>query len=212
MKYFKELNFYILNEEIENEIENILVNIFSRHGKEEFAGVIFTCVKELIINAAKANLKRVLFEEHNMNIDNEEEYIAGMLRFREELNNFRMINYEDKLQAKNYWVKVTFESNANGISIEVINNAHITKIEEKRLREKLKKAMSYNDIAQFYLEQGDEIEGAGMGIALVVMLLKGLGADPSLFRLGNTKGGQTLIRIEIPLTAEYVSKRELGVH
>jgi len=210
MEYFKELTFFVLDEKVEKEIEAILGDIFNRYKKEEYAGIIFTCIKELIINAAKANLKRILFEEYNMNIDDEEEYIAGMLRFREELSNSRILTYEAKMRSKNYWVKVSFESNAMGINIEVVNNAHITKIEERRIREKLKKAMSYNDIAQFYLEQGDEIEGAGMGIALVVMLLKGLGVDPSLFRLGNTKMKQTLIRVEIPLSPDYISKRELG--
>ncbi len=212
MEFFKEMTFFVLNDSVEKEVELVLGDIFNKYGKPDYSGIIFTCIKELIINASKANLKRILFEEHNMNIDSEEEYIAGMLRFREELSNSRILSFEEKLKEKNYWLRVTFESNETGVRIEVINNAHITKIEERRIREKLRKAMSYDDIAQFYLEQGDEIEGAGMGIALVVMLLKGLGFDPSLFRLGNTKGRQTLIRIEIPLTPDYVSKRKIGVH
>lgn len=208
----KEMEFYVLKEEVEREIEENLKEIFKNYGRENLAGVIFTCIKELVINASKANLKRILFEEHKMNIDNDEEYIAGMLRFREELTTSSLLKYEDRLAAEGLWVKINFEYNSTGVVIEVINNAHITKIEEKRLREKLKKAMQYTDIAQFYLEQGDEIEGAGMGIALVIMLLKGIGVDPSLFRLGNTKSGQTLIRIEIPFSDDFVSKRNLGVH
>lgn len=208
----KEIIFFVLNEEIERKVEGMVSGIFAQYGKGEFGGVIFTCVKELIINAAKANLKRVLFEEHNMNIDNEKEYIAGMLRFRDELTTANILKYEGQLRLKNYWVKVEIEHSVDGICIEVTNKAHITKIEEQRLREKLKKAMQYTDIAQFYMEQGDEIEGAGMGIALVIMLLKGLGVDPSLFRLGNTEGDKTLIRLEIPFTKNYISKRDVGVH
>jgi hypothetical protein len=207
-----EINLYVLNENTEREIEKTISEIFSEYNKKEFTGIIFTCIKELVINAAKANLKRILFEEHNMNIDNEEEYIAGMLRFREELTTSGILKYENKLKEKNFWVKISFEYNSSGVIIEVINNAHITKIEEKRLREKLKKAMQYTDIAQFYLEQGDEIEGAGMGIALVVMLLRGIGIDPSLFRLGNTKDKKTLLRIEVPFSDKFVSKREERVH
>jgi len=212
MEEVNEITFYVLKKSIETEIENILTEIFNKYNKEDFTGVIFTCVKELIINASKANLKRVLFEEHNMDIDNEKEYIAGILRFRDELTISNILNFEEKLKSKNYWVKTRIEHDSNGIVIEVINNAHITKIEEKRLREKLKKAMGYTNIAQFYMEQGDEIEGAGMGIALVIMLLKGLGTDPSLFRLGNTKSKQTIIRIELPLSEYYISKRKIGVH
>ncbi len=207
-----EMKFYVLDEDTERKIEKMLLDIFSTYGKSEYGGVIFTCVKELIINAAKANLKRVLFEEHNMNIDDEKEYIAGMLRFRDELTTANILKYFSKLTAKDYWVKLIVEHTKDGVCIEVINNAHITKIEEQRLRDKLKKAMQYTDIAQFYMEQGDEIEGAGMGIALVIMLLKGIDVDPSLFRLGNTDEEQTLIRIEVPFTKDYISKREIGIH
>ncbi|MCX7821791.1 MAG: hypothetical protein N2258_08995 [Brevinematales bacterium] len=208
----KDVNFFVLNEDVERKIESMLNEIFLQYGKSEYAGVIFTCIKELIINAAKANLKRVLFEEHKMNIDDEKEYIAGMLRFRDELTTANILKYESKLKTRNYWVQISVEHSVDGVCIEVTNNAHITKIEEQRLREKLKKAMQYTDIAQFYMEQGDEIEGAGMGIALVIMLLKGLGVDPSLFRLGNTEEDKTLIRLEIPFTKNYISKRDVGVH
>ncbi len=208
----KDISFFVFNQDIEKNVESILAEIFAQYGKVEYTGIIFTCVKELIINAVKANLKRVLFEEHKMNIDDEKEYLAGMLRFRNELNTLNILNYESKLKSKNYWVKISVEHSVDGICIEVTNNAHITRIEEQRLREKLRKAMQYTDIAQFYMEQGDEIEGAGMGIALVIMLLKGLGVDPSLFRLGNTNEDNTLIRLEIPFTKNYVSKRDVGVH
>ena len=202
------VRFYVIDDEIESKIELALTLIFEKYNRPDLTGVIYTCIKELMVNATKANLKRILFEKENININDEEQYIKGMLTFREFLNEKTYINYFDDLKKNDYWVTVNFNYSIDGIKIEVINNAHITKIEDKRLREKLKKAMSYDDIAQFYMDLGDEIEGAGMGIALIVMLLKGLSIDPALFRIGNTKDMKTFARIEIPLTDNYISMRD----
>ncbi|MFN3660708.1 MAG: histidine kinase, partial [Brevinematales bacterium] len=74
-------------------------------------------------------------------------------------------------------------------------------------RMKLKLAMEYTDLAQYYAEQMDTTEGAGLGIALVVLLLRGMNLDPSLFRIGS-KHGVTIARIEVPLVDGYVSSRQ----
>lgn len=202
------LKFYVIDDDIERNVEVAISSIFEKYNHPEYSGIIYTCVKELMINATKANLKRVLFEKNNINIDNEVEYLKGMLNFRTSLNERSYVSYFKDLKDNDYWVTVSFTYSVDGIKIEVINNAHITKIEDKRLREKLKKAMSYDDIAQFYMEMGDEVEGAGMGIALIVMLLRGMSIDPALFRIGNTKNNQTFARIEIPLTENYISMRD----
>jgi hypothetical protein len=203
------IKFYVMDNEIENKVETAINLLFDAYGKkDEYSGVVYTCVKELMINATKANLKRVLFEKNHVDIDNEDEYLSGMMEFRNLLNERAALNYLRELKIRDFWVYVKFVFNKDGIRIEVINNAHITAIEDKRLREKLKKAMGYDDIAQFYLDQGDEMEGAGMGIALIVMLLKGMAIDPALFRIGNTTQTHTFARLEIPLTPEYVTLRD----
>ncbi len=202
------MKFFIADDDVEKEVETALQIIFEKFNKPELAGVLLTCLMELIVNAAKANLKRVIFELNNLNIDDENQYLSGMLKFKNLLVESSYIKYFSNLKNHDYWIKVVFEYDDKGVKIEVINNAHITQIEERRLREKLKKAMQYKDIAQFYLEQGDELEGAGMGIALVIMLMKGLGIDPGLFRIGNIEDKQTLIRLEIPFTDSFVSIRQ----
>lgn len=202
-----EMQFYVIDESIERQVELVLTIIFQKYSKTEFAGVLFTCLKELLINAAKANLKRVFFENSGMDIDNENQYITGMMKFKDQLIEAAFYKYQEVLIKRNYWIKLSFEYNDKGVKVEVSNNSHITEIEDKRLREKLKKAMQYEDIAQFYLEQGDEIEGAGMGIALVVMLMKGLNIDPGLFRIGSPQEENTVIRIEIPMSEGFVSVR-----
>jgi hypothetical protein len=72
--------------------------------------------------------------------------------------------------------------------------------------------MGYNDIAEFYLDQamsGGETEGAGLGLALIIILLKGENVDPKYFRIMIDKE-RTVARMEIPFTDRFVSKRDLG--
>jgi hypothetical protein len=202
------IKFYVIDDEIEKKIEAAVNLIFEKYSKLEWAGVIYTCAKELMINGTKANLKRILFEKNSLNLDNEDEYIEGMLEFRNALNERSYRTYLDALKTRDLWVSVRFEYDNTGFRVTVQHNAHISPIEDRRLREKLRKAMGYEDIAQFYLDQGDEIEGAGMGIALIVMLLKGLEIDPSLFRIGNTPAKTTFARLEIPFSADFISIRE----
>lgn len=202
------MKFYVIDDDIEHRVEAALNMIMAKFDRIETAGVLYTCVKELMINATKANLKRILFEKNTLDIDNEDEYIEGMLEFRNALNDESYLSYLKELKAKDYWVSIRFEYCKDGIHLNVINNAHISPIENQRLREKLKRAMGYDNIAEFYLDQGDEIEGAGMGIALIVMLLKGMEIDPALFRIGNTNDNKTFARLEVPLTENFVSYRE----
>ncbi|MGA2142088.1 MAG: hypothetical protein ABSG94_06640 [Brevinematales bacterium] len=203
------MKFFIADKDVEKEVGNILRIIFEKFHKADYVGVLVTCLMELIVNAAKANLKRVIFEVNRLNIDDENVYLTSMLKFKNLLVEASYIKYFNELKDHDYWIKVFFEYDENGIKIEVVNNVHLTNIEDRRIREKLSKAMKYQSIAQFYLDQGDELEGAGMGLALVVMLLKGLGIPPELFRVGNINGNETMLRMEIPLCDKYTSVRYL---
>ena len=202
------LKFYVINEDIESKVETALATLFEFYNRQEYTAVIYTCVKELMINATKANLKRVLFEMNHLDINNENHYLEGMLAFRNLLAEKSYHTFLPQFKEKNYWVMMRCTHSKDGVKIEVMNNASMAPIENRRLREKLKKAMQYDSLAEFYLEQGDEMEGAGMGIALIVMLLKGMNLDPALFRIGTTLDDQTFARIEVPFTMEYRHARE----
>ena len=70
----------------------------------------------------------------------------------------------------------------------------------------LEKGMGYDDIAQFYMDNADNAEGAGLGLALILIMLKGEGKDPKFFRI--VIGDETTTaRLEIPLSVEFRSKR-----
>ncbi|MCX8028580.1 MAG: hypothetical protein N2712_01105 [Brevinematales bacterium] len=205
-KYFY-LKFYGISHEIERRVNIVISKIFENYCRQDLSDIIYTCVKELILNASKANIKRVVFEENNVNINDEKSFLLGMIKFKEELSEINLPKYMSKLAEKDLYISVAFYHSKDGVRIEVVNNVSMSEFENRRIREKLKKAMGYDDISQFYLEQGDELEGAGLGIALIVMLLKGVGIDPSLFRISGPNNSYVLARIEVPLTESYVSVR-----
>jgi hypothetical protein len=129
-----------------------------------------------------------------------------MLEFRQAFSDEMNEVYGIKSREKGVYVKIYLSHQPNGLCIEVENNTAIAPAEELRLREKMKKSMSYNDIAEFYMDNMDNTEGAGLGIALIMIMMKSEGLDPALFRIG-TLEDRTIARVEIPFNAEYVSKR-----
>ncbi|NPV39172.1 hypothetical protein BREVNS_0031 [Brevinematales bacterium NS] len=203
------VRFYYNNEEVNENIREFISQIFLETGKEEYIDPIYSCVKELVVNATKANLKRVFFLKNHLDINNMGEYVNGLILFKEMLDKLQYAEYEKMLKEHDLWVEFRANWHKEAIVFEVINNSEIIPIEEYRVRMKLKLAMEYTDLAQYYAEQMDTTEGAGLGIALVILLLRGMGLDPSLFRIGS-KHGVTIARIEVPLVEGYVSPRRKG--
>jgi hypothetical protein len=202
------VRFYYHTDEVNQNIREFITQIFLETLKEEYIDPIYSCVKELVVNATKANLKRVFFLKNNLDINNMGEYVNGLILFKEMLDKLQYTEYENLLKEYDLWVDFRANWHKEAIIFEVINNSEIIPIEEYRVRMKLKLAMEYTDLAQYYAEQMDTTEGAGLGIALVVLLLRGLGLDPSLFRIGS-KHGLTIARIEVPLVDGYVSVRKV---
>ncbi len=198
-----------MTDTVEKHIQYALESILKKTEHERYIHSLYTILKELVINGCKANQKRIFFEEHNFNIYNDEDYKKGMEEYKKKFSEEMAIEYGKKAKQKGLYVMIDFEFDNDGLRIEVINNTTIAKQEEKIMREKLKKAMGYNDLAEFYMDQAmsGESEGAGLGLALIIILLKGEGIDPSYFRIIIDRD-KTIARLEIPFTENFVSKRK----
>lgn len=179
-----------------------------KFNREDLAAPAYTVAKEMAINGAKANIKRILFAENNINIHNMDEYERGMEIFRKNMSEEWMHQYALKAREMNLYVDILLDFNPHRMIIEVINNCPISHKEHDRIREKFSKAIHYDDIAQFYLEGGDNEEGAGMGIVLITMLLKAQNIDPHLFTIHSDYGSKTIARVEFPISEEYMSRRK----
>ena len=197
---------------VEKHIQHALDSILAKTDHSHFIHVLYTILKELVINGCKANQKRIFFDERELQIKNEDDYKKGMEDYKAMFSEKMALEYGLKAKARGYYVLIDFHFDNTGIRIEVINNTPIAEQEESSMREKLKKAMSYNDIAEFYMDQamqGDDSEGAGLGIALIIILLKGENIDPKYFRI-MIKDDTTIARVEIPFSDAFVSKRDVN--
>lgn len=192
----------------ESGLSYIVDTILRKYGRDDMIGPVYTSVKELSLNGAKANFKRILFEDENLDAENDEEYDRGMELFKHNLNENWVLEYGKKSKSRRLYVDIFFDFNRERLIVEVLNNRPISQKEDKRIREKFHTAMRYDDIAQFYMEGGDSSEGAGMGIVLVTMMLKAQQIDPHLFTIRSDYREKTLARVEFPLSADYQPQRQ----
>ena len=202
------IRLYALLDSTEANLNYVIEKILQKYQREDLIGPVYTSVKELALNGCKANVKRVLFKELGLNMDDDEEYEKGMEVFKKNLSEEWIFEYAKKAKEEGLHVDVYFDYNPYRLIVEVENNRPIGPKEDRRIREKFKKAMQYDDIAQFFLEAGDQTEGAGMGITLVTMLLKAQGMDPHLFTIRSDFKSKTVAKVEFPLHPEYKTSRE----
>jgi hypothetical protein len=201
------LRTYRISRELEETIHTTLEKLLKESPRPEILALVYTIIKELSINACKANQKRVFFEENGYDIFNPDDYAKGIVEYKATFSETMGYEYGPKSKARGYYCEISFEYNETGITITVSNNTPITKQEEKAIREKLAIAMGYDDLAQFYMDNADNTEGAGLGLALIIIMLKGEGLDPNYFRI-SIQEGLTIARLEIPLSEAFKSKRQ----
>jgi len=197
---------YRTSRHLEERVQETLNEILAKYDKERLIPILYTVLKELIINATKANQKRVFFEENNFDIKNAAHYEIAIKQYKKIFNENMGETYAPKCKQKDYYCIIIFEYDTNGLKVEIRNNTLIAEQEEKSIREKLSVAMAYDDLAQFYMDNADNTEGAGLGLALIIIMMKGEGIDPNLFRISITDE-YTSARLEIPFSDDFKTNR-----
>lgn len=192
---------------IKDRVLEKLREILTKYRRLDLLDVTYTVAKELVINATKAIMKRIIFAENKLNIDQPEDWEKGNTIFKNKLREEYIKEYVEKGKSLNFKVKVRYVHSRNGMRLEVINNTPIPKLDEERLRKNLANSMRYDSIADFYLDCGDNVEGAGLGLPMIIILLKNQNIDPQFLRIGNN-ADETIARIEIPFNNNYVPLRE----
>ena len=152
------------------------------------------CLFELLDNGSKANAKRIFFQEHHLDINNEDDYNNGMKTFKETLLE-NTLHYQEKLKAGELRVHLLLTAN-DVISVTVSNNTKITDSEYARIQDKINKTKVYNSIAEA-VSDIDQTEGSGLGIITVLVMLKKLGLDANNLKFDTTEN-ETVATIEIP--------------
>jgi hypothetical protein len=191
----------------EDFLRSAIRRITDKFGRGELAPAIEIIVKELTMNAAKANFKKVFFLENSLRMDDPKEYEQGMELFRESLSENMFLDYGKKARAVNLNIGITFDYDKDRMLIEVRNNVPMSVAEEKRARTKLEIAMSSDDMAQLFVDNLDEAEGAGLGLMLCLTTLRSSNIDPRTLSISTDFATETVARVEIPLHPGYTPSR-----
>ena len=195
-----EIMSYTLPREKERYIQEILMYFLLQCHQEHMTDNLVFCLSELLTNAKKANTKRVYFKEKNLDINNEMDYHQGMVSCKEDtLSNIE--HYLEMQKEAGLYIKLILQLNDDGIRIEIRNNSLVTKFEKKRILEKLRVAEKYEEPHQVVSLMVDQTEGAGLGIIIIVLMLRKIGLSRNNYKVF-TNETETITQMLLPLNKE----------
>lgn len=206
------LSFKYINEKILMILNSVLSKVLAKQDQIFLLNSIVTILREIIVNALKANAKRIYFKKNNMDISDEKQYKLGMYNFKKDVvGDFN--NVEDDLKRSDLFIEISFEFIKDSIKIMVINNAPILPVELERISFRISKAYQYNDFSDAYAEIEDDTEGAGLGIVLAILLMKNMGIDHRNYKIERS-GFNTVTSFIIPVDLkpkEIVTKVKIHI-
>ena len=181
-------------------VDRLLQVFLDEIGVSSLFDTLSFCIRELVVNAKKANTKRVFFKRSGLNPDNPEQYLLGMESFKRETLGQQEL-YWSLLKEDDLFIKIEFLKWQDTCSVAVRNNVEVLPEELARVRDKIEKSQRYENLEEAFAEVLDESEGAGLGILVLIMMLKRLGFWGEFFQF-YTMGGETVARIILPLTLD----------
>lgn len=189
---------YSILDETEKNIQFALNKILERHNKSDLYTPVYSSLKELVANAIKANAKYILIEEGE--IKDPDDIMEVVDKVRNILNEESLLLYGIKAKQYRLSTRIYLKPQTTRLTIEVINNLPVPQKELERMRERIERSSYYDSIADFYLENPDPTaEGMGLGLSMVVVLLKSVGIPYTNFTLYTDFKSKTVARIIIPL-------------
>lgn len=192
---------------VELQIDEILATFLDELGQNELKDYLSYCLKELTANAKKANTKRVYFEKKNLNIQDSEDYQRGMENFRNET----MDNQEywiERQKEKGLYIRILFHPTGRLFRITVRNNSEITNKEHMRVRDRIVRSHSFETLEAAFSEVLDDSEGAGLGIVILILMLRKMGLNEDAYEIGGSNG-ITSASITIPIGEVKHEQREM---
>ncbi len=190
------LTFHYHNKSNIQFIGSLIRKVLSKNNIIFLQDTLFTILREIIVNAVKANSKRFYFENQNLDIRNPDEYLEGMQNFK----NFIVKNQdlvEQELKKSRYRVGLYLKKTGSGLKIYVRNNTPILDDELHRIHERIAKAKSYNDFSEVYGDVTDDSEGEGLGLLLTILFLRNSGIGENSLEI-KTDGKMTQSSLLVP--------------
>jgi hypothetical protein len=196
---------YSVSDNIESRMKEVLGLIFKKYDKLDMVPPVYTCLKELLVNAVKANFKTIYFEGYSSKNSSESiiDYEMALKLFKLELSRENAMYLEKLARKFDMKVEVLIHILNGNLHISVTNPVEMTDREKFNVQNKLACARQYNDIAEYFAESDAETEtldeGAGLGIILISMMLKNMGVSGNDFKIISEEN-KTVARLVIPLS------------
>lgn len=188
---------YTLPHDVEVYVDAVLAAVLEEIDQGSLYEYISYSIRELMTNAKKANTKRAYFEERHLDIHNPDDYEVGMQTFKEDV--FKDLDYWFALQKKaGLYIKITLRKTKNALIVQIVNNVEITSIEMERIQAKIERAKEFSSMEEAFSTVLDSTEGAGLGIVIMLLMLKKIGLPSKSFRI-ESRNGLTVARLGIPM-------------
>ena len=195
---------YTLPHETEIYLDRVLESFLSELGQEKLKEPLSYCLRELAVNAKKANTKRVYFLEKGLDLNNDREYEIGMKNFKQET--FDNIQYYlQKQKELGMFIKVIFQTKGPSLSIMVRNNVEISRKEQMRVFDRLARSRAFSSLEEAFATVLDSSEGAGLGIVILVLMMKKIGLTEECFAI-DSEEGETVATLTIPFSEVHLEQ------
>jgi len=189
---------YSMLDDIESKLRFVILSILQDFSKADLIDPIFSSIKELTTNALKANIKKILIDEKT--ITNPEDSSEVILKLKSVLTEKGLLEYAVKCKNYELSVRIHIILSNNNLVVKIINPIPLTPPQFERIQDKIRTAKNYDCLASFYMENPDPMaEGMGLGISMVIVLLKGIGYDVENFRVESDMTTKTSAILDLPL-------------
>lgn len=193
---------YTLPHETELYLEEVLGVFLEEFGQHELKDRIAYCLRELAVNAKKANTKRVYFQEKGLDLEKPDDYERGMQNFKQEtLDNINF--WLEKQKEAGLYIKVRFHAQGKNFSLSVHNNSLISKKEQIRVYDRIARSRAFESMEEALSSVLDDSEGAGLGLVILVLMMKKIGLDEDAFDI-DVEGNETVSRLVIPFSEVHL--------
>ncbi|HDP79615.1 MAG TPA: hypothetical protein ENN21_02090, partial [Spirochaetes bacterium] len=148
------LNLYALNNTSEDRIKKALALFLKKHDCVQLLNPLYACLKELLINAVRANYKGIFFENFKNNtitskiIDNR----MAMQLFHLEMTRDEARNLARIARANKIKIELRMEINGTLLKMSVSNPVPIPSGELSAVVDRLNSALKCADLSQFFSE------------------------------------------------------------
>ncbi len=195
---------YTLPHETEIYLDKVLEGFLLELGQAKLKEPLSYCLRELAVNAKKANTKRVYFQEKKLDLGKDQDYELGMKTFKQETFD-NLAYYLQKQKEMGLYIKIVFQTKGKTLNIMVRNNVEITRKEQIRVFDRLARSRAFSSLEEAFATVLDSSEGAGLGIVILVLMMKKIGLNEDCFSI-DTDDGETVAAITVPFSQVHLEQ------